>query len=374
MATKNAISFDTAVSIDELRVAIPSFGPTITMIIKGEPGIGKSTLLPMLAEDNGDQWRRPGDVFPDDKYNYIYVDCPVKDPSDLGMSIPVHTSKQLEFYASGLFMLDDPRPKYIMLDEMMKAPKMAQIMYTRLALERMAGDRPLPKGSVVFGTSNNETDGVGDSMLAHAGNRVMLVRMAKPSALKWLTWASEKKINRIVRTWVAMNSRCMASYLDGGQEDNPYIFNPTNSAMSFVSPRSLTNGAHVVMEQVNKMPQNMTKAALAGSIGQSAAESMMALSSMEKEIIPTKDVIADPAGVDMPEKPAALFMMMFNAIDDLITQDDLSQFMVFINRVPSTECTTLFYSMLCQNKRTVRLAKNNAQVKEWSKNNLDMLV
>lgn len=371
--SKNAISFDTPVSIDDLRRALPLLGPKISVIIKGEPGIGKSSLLGMLAEDNGDAWRRPGDHFPQDKFQYVYVDCPVKDLSDIGMSIPVHESKQLEFYASSLFCLDDPRPKVIMLDEFMKSPKLLQVLWTRLLLEKMVGDRALPADSYIFGTSNNQTDGVGDSMLSHARNRVLEVRLGKPTTMEWLTWAGEKKINRIVRTWVAMNPRCMASYLDGGQEDNPYIFKPTSNEQ-FVSPRSLANGAHPVMENSSKLSAAMSKAALAGAIGQSAAESMSSLAVMEKEIIQTKDVIADPEGVTLPEKPAALFMMMFNAVDDLQTQDDLSQFMRFINRIDSSECKTLFYTMLCQNKRTIRLARNNQQVRDWSVKNLDMLI
>jgi hypothetical protein len=376
MAVNSVLSFDTPVSINDLRTAIPLYGPHITMVVKSEPGVGKSTLLKMIAEDNGDKWRSPRDTgdFSDDKYDYIYVDCPVKDAPDTGMHVPVHATKTLEYYVSSLFKLGSKKPKVIMLDEFMKAPKMMQKIFTRLAQERMAGDEPLPKGSYVFCTSNNETDGVGDGMLAHAGNRVMIVRMKKPSAAEWNVWAGENGVHRLVRSWVAMNPRCLASYLDGGQEDNPYIFKPTGTLLSFVSPRSLAQGAHTAMAYKQKVSQAMTTAALAGSIGQSAAESMAAFISLEKEIITTSAVIADPEGVTMPEKPAALFMMMFNALDDIQVQDDLSQFMKFINRVASTECKTVFFTMLCQTKRTMRLAKNNTEVAAWAKKNLDFLI
>ena len=376
MSVKSVVSFDTPVSINELRTAIPLYAPHITMVIKSEPGVGKSTLLAMLAEDNGDKWRSPRDTgdFSGDKYDYIYVDCPVKDAPDTGMHVPVHASKTLEYYVSSMFKLNSNKPKVIMLDEFMKSPKMMQKIFTRLMQEHMAGDAALPKGSYVFCTSNNETDGVGDGMLAHAGNRVMIVRMKKPSATEWNVWAGENGIHRIVRSWVAMNPRCLASYLDGGQDDNPYIFKPTGAVLSFVSPRSLAQGAHAAMIYKDKVSSNMTTAALAGAIGQSAAESLAAYLSLEKEILHTKDVIADPEGVTLPEKPAALFMMMFNALDDIQVQDDLSQFMKFMNRVPSTECKTVFFTMLCQTKRTTRLAKNNSEVSAWAKKNLDFLI
>jgi len=78
------------VSINELRTIIPLIGGELTPIIQSEPGCGKTSLLAMIAEDNGDKWRSPADgtSIAGDKYDYIYVDCPVKDMSDIGMTIP----------------------------------------------------------------------------------------------------------------------------------------------------------------------------------------------------------------------------------------------------------------------------------------------
>jgi hypothetical protein len=288
------------------------------------------------------------------------------------MNIPVHETKQLEYYASALFKLDSPKPKVIMLDEILKAPKMLQVLFTRLMLERMAGDRGLPDGSVVMGTSNNQSDGVGDSMLAHAGNRVMILKVRKPNMFKWLPWSTEKGIARSIRAWVAMEPRCLASYLDGGQEDNPYIFKPGNTVLSFVSPRSLAL-CDVVVRNEKQVSKNMFKAALAGTIGVSAAEALLAFIVMEKELIDVAEVIKNPTTVDMPDKPAALFLMMFNAVDTITTQDELSSFMQFVDRIPSSESKGIFFFMLMKDKRTVRLAKNNEQVKQWASKNLDML-
>jgi hypothetical protein len=371
-ATVKQLSFDKPLTINDLRRAIPVYGKTITPIIQSEPGCGKSSLLAMIAEDFGDEWRKAGDNFADDKYDYIYVDCPCKTIPDIGMSIPVHDSKSLEFYAAELFMLHSKKPKVIMLDEMMKSPKMLQIMFTRLMLERMAGDRHIPFGSIVFATSNNESDNVGDGMLAHAGNRVMKLSMMKPDARQWLVWAGANGIARSIRAWVAMNSRCLASYRDAGQEDNPYIFRPNNGVLSFVSPRSLAK-ADVVAENREKLGNYITEAALAGTIGASAAGDMAAFFVLEKEVIPTKEVIANPLSVAMPEKPAALFMMIFNALDDIQTQDDLTGFMQFVNRISSDEVRTIFFTILMGNPRTMKIGKNNEQVKTWAKDNIQLL-
>ena len=232
--SKSTINFVNTVSIKELRTLIPLVGSEITPIIQSEPGCGKTSLLSMIREDLGDG------------YDYIYVDCPVKDMQDIGMVIPNHTTKTLEYYVADLFKLDSPKPKVILLDEFMKSPKLLQVIFTRLMLERMVGDVPLPDGSIVFGTSNNASDGVGDSMLAHAGNRVCIVKMQKPDADTWLAWASDNGVHPLIRAWVNMFPRCLNSYTDGGNEDNPYIFNPSKSALSFVSPRSLAKASVIV--------------------------------------------------------------------------------------------------------------------------------
>jgi hypothetical protein len=372
MSQNQVVNFDGALSINELRRVIPVYGPSITMVIQSEPGCGKSSLLAAIAEDNGDAWRKPGDVCPGDKFDYIYVDCPVKDSMDVGAYIPDRDAKQLQFYASELFMTKSPKPKYIMLDEMMKSSKMLQVIWTRLALERMAGDARLPDGSVVFATSNNETDGVGDGMLAHGGNRVMRVRMKKPNHTAWLGWAAENSISPIIQTWVALNQRALASYLDGGQEDNPYIFRPGNKALSFVSPRSLAK-SDIVVRNADRFGPEVTKTALAGVIGKAAADSMAAFLQLEKEIIATSEAIASPDTAPIPDKPAAQIMMALNAIQDLQTQDDLSAFMTYMKRMKSEEIRALFFSQLMTVSRTAKLGRNNAEVCAWVEKNFDLI-
>ena len=130
------VQFVNTVSINELRTIIPLIGGELTPIIQSEPGCGKTSLLSMIASDNGDTWRSPADgtSIEGDKYDYIYVDCPVKDMSDIGMTIPNHANRQLEYYVSELFNLSDPKPKIILLDEFMKSPKLLQVIFTRLML------------------------------------------------------------------------------------------------------------------------------------------------------------------------------------------------------------------------------------------------
>ena len=370
------------VSINELRKIIPLIASEITPVIQSEPGCGKTSLLAMIAEDNGDKWRSPADgmSIAGDKYDYIYIDCPVKDMSDIGMTIPNHTTQTLEYYVSSLFNLNDPKPKVILADEFMKSPKLLQVVFTRLFLERMAGDKPLPRGSLVFATSNNAGDGVGDSMLAHAGNRVCIMRMAKPNVNEWLEWAGQTvtigdkvqaRVSRVIRAAVAMFPRCLASYTTGDQNDNPYIFKPSMSSLSFVSPRSLAK-ADVIVRNRDAIGENGTKVALAGTVGASFAGDMAAFISMEKSLIDVKDIVKSPESIPMPKDISAQLMIMFQAVDVLDTQDQLTKFMMFVERIPSSEVQGVFFTMMMRNTKSIRLARNNAKIAEWAKNNHEL--
>lgn len=59
-ANVNTLQFGSSMTIKELRKFIPVVGKELTVIIQSEPGCGKTSLLAMMAEDNGDEWRKPG--------------------------------------------------------------------------------------------------------------------------------------------------------------------------------------------------------------------------------------------------------------------------------------------------------------------------
>jgi hypothetical protein len=375
------IQFTDTVNIEQLAAMIPVMSATsadvddhVTPVIVSEPGVGKTSILKLIAENNGDKWRHAGDNFESDKYDYIYVDCPSKDFMDIAGTIPNHVEKSLEQYIGALFKLNSAKPKVIMLDEVFKVPKLMGVLFTRLQLERMVGDKPLPVGSVVFATSNNSSDGVGDAMQAHQGNRVCLMRMEKPDARRWNKWAGENGISSTIRAFVAMNPRVLNSYMDGGQENNEFIFNPTKptQTVSFISPRSLSKCNRIVKNR-NTWGKAAADVALAGTIGLSGAKLLSVFIDMESQIVAFKDIIANPMGITVPEDVAALCMTLFNAVDDIQTQDDLSKFMQFVQRMKQDELQSVFFTMLLDNKRTTKLAAGNETVKQWAMANYKYL-
>jgi hypothetical protein len=238
-------------------------------------------------------------------------------------------------------------------------------------LERCVGDTPLPEGSIVFGTSNNQSDGVGDTMLAHAGNRVCIVQMEKPDVTTWLTWATNNKVSALVRAFVHTFPRCLASYTDGNQDDNPYIFNPKKPQLSFVSPRSLAKCSTIV-DNRDSLGENTTMAALGGTIGQSASADMSAFMRLESQLPKFDDIITNPETTPIPEQISAQLMLMFQAVDKVDTQATLTAFMKYLKRIASSEMQAVFFTMLVRHKTAVKLARSNAEIAEWATKNHEL--
>lgn len=373
MANLNALNFVEPLTINEIAQSILHLGPQRTIYIKSEPGCGKSSLLKLLAEMNGDKWRAVGDVCPTDKYNYCYIDATNIDLGDLYMRAPDVAEKKLIQYLTDL-VPNNGKPCVIMIDEHGKAPtKMMKQALTRLVLERCLGDWKLPKGSIVFSTSNNESDMLGDNLPAHSRNRIVEVPMRKPNDVIWLGWAAKNGIHPLTMAWLSCNKRALASYTDEGQADNPFIFHPARPDMQFVSPRSLETASDITKLRV-RLSDDVISTLLAGAVGAAAAKSMVAMFTLDKEVIPTEQVIANPDTCAVPSKTAAVFMMMFNALDDLKTQDDMTAWLTYVDRIGSEEIFATFYMMAFKSPKIVRLAKGNKRMIDWAMKNSPMLL
>jgi hypothetical protein len=361
------INLAPTISLNEAVLAVMLYGDETTQSFIAEPGIGKTTILRNTAIRNGDKWRRPGDYYPTDKYCYIYVESPLKDNQDVQMGMPDMKSETIKTIIGDLFMMNDPRPKCILLDEERKAPKMLQIIFQSLKLERVIGGKPLPKGSLVFSTSNSASDGVGDTVQAHGINREKVYTVRKPTAGEWAVWASNNNVDTILISWALMNKRAFDSYTTLSPDEvekNGMIFNPRKPAQPFLSPRSLALCDTVVRKR-HMAGENLTRAALHGSVGAVAGESIMAHIALANDLQRFEDIIKDPENIGIPEKIAAQIHIIINAVDEVQTQDHLTQFMKWLKRAKSNELQAIFFTMIAKNDRTKVIANMNPEIQSW---------
>lgn len=354
-------------TLDDVVTLLDIAGAEQAFVLRSEPGVGKSSTLAMLAERHGDKWRKPGDFFPTDRYVYVYFDCPFRDVPDVVSGIPVMETKRIEQFIAAALCMDDPRPKVIMLDEILKSAKLLQLIFMRLLLEHFIGDSPLPAGSKVYGTSNNGSDGVGDTVMSHGANRVTFIEVQKPDVPSLCAYMERTGVSPITRAWVSMTPRVLASYRDEGFDDNnPYVFNPRKpNQESYASPRSIVRN-DVYVRNHDKMSDDMLFASMAGTIGASAAADLLVFIRMQATLTPPAKVIKDPLGTPLPTSPAATCLLVQNLCDYIKTQDDLSAACTYINRLEHEELQSMFYLHATSGSpRIAALAALNPKVTEW---------
>lgn len=354
----SAINFGTSVSLKEAAQLIVS-NPDIRFMLRGEPGIGKSSLEVMIKR-----------LLP--HYLFSYIDAQCMDLGDIAMPVMDHEAKVTRYYPNARFGMHLGQPVCIMIDEFAKGMQPVQNMLHPL-LERThprLGDMPSPKGTIVFLTSNLSSDGVGDNIKAHTKNRVTMLHVRKPDAEEWMEWAVQNDIDPSVIVWVKNYPHALASYLDGDQAENPYIFQPKKMQEAFVSPRSLAAASHIVANRKHYNESSLV-AALAGTIGEAAARDMQASIAYQDQLPPWKTIVEDPKNAPVPDSAGACAVLVFGAVSR-VDKQSLPGFMEYLKRM-DTEWQAVFAVSLAKHPGKSALAFGNKEFAAWVAVNQDVL-
>ena len=344
------------VTLDQAANLIATCGTTNTFLLQGQPGVGKSAILGMLAKQ-----------LPD--YLPCYIDVANLDLGDLGMPV-IDRDRMVTTYAPnsrfGIGRGQD-RPVALMLDELGKGSRPIINMLLPVILERRLGDVNLPTGSIVFGTTNLATDGVGDNVPAHAWNRMSVLDVANPASDAWIAWGMEAGVSPEVLAFAREYPQVFERYdLLSKDVKNPYIFNPsTGNTRAFCSPRSLEKASNIV-----KMRAQLGDAllpALIGTVGDSAARDMEAYVQLADRVTPTTVIAKDPAFAPLPDGVGAYFLMSFK-LAATATPETLDAFITYVDRWKSFEAATLFINSLASSESKVRFCvKNRAFTQKCAK-------
>ena len=351
----SVINFGDSVSLREFAHGIGTVGGDVTIIGQGEPGIGKSAMLKVLQN-----------VYPD--YEVAYIDCTLLDLGDFALPYTEVAGdfKVTKFAPNARFKMHMGKPVIVMLDEIGKAMKAVKNVLLTLMLEQRIGDAYLPKGSIVFGTTNLLSDGVGDMLEAHATNRICKVTVRKPDADEWIEWALDNDIAPEVIAWVKQFPHALMSYTDVSQKDNPYIFNPTKAGGgAFVTPRSLEKASHIAKKRAN-LGDALTISLLSGTIGESASRDMQAFFTVVDKLPTWEAVVANPALAKMPDDTVAKCIMVFSAIAR-VDKDTLSKWLTYSKRMDMEWQALFATSVMKSNKQSFVVM--NSDFKDWALQN-----
>lgn len=302
-----------------------------TVLVEGDMGAGKSSILTMLAE------RMPS-------HAACYFDCTTKDLGDI--TIPMLKDLDGQDYVRfatneelGLHLSD--RPVILMIDEYGKANPAVKNALLRLMQERQVGSYKLHPDSLIFATTNLGAEGVGDLLPPHARNRIMVVRMAKPTHTAWIEWGINNKLDFSLLGWVRDNPQLFQSFTEiTDPEENPYIYHPRAvSRPAFVTPRSLHKASNLLNKRDN-LPDNVIIAGLIGTIGDRAAMDLMAFVKLADDLPTLNSIKNTPETAKIPEGAAAQCLIIYRTLT-AIDRDWLDAWMVYLERM-SKEAQGMF--------------------------------
>lgn len=321
--------------------AILTIGASNTIMLRGQPGMGKSSLLRAVAVQ-----------LPD--YVPSYIDCTNLDLGDVAMPVVDREAMVTHYAPNARFNVrrDSTAPVLIMLDELTKAMRPVQNMLLPLILERRLGDVSLPVGSIVFATGNLDADAVGDTLQPHAANRMTVADYRNPTAEEWLQWAAANDIAPSVMLFVHENPQVFDRYDSlGNKQENPYIFNPlTGNIRAFVSGRSLEKASNIVKAR-DTLGDAMLPL-LAGTIGEPAARMMEAAIAIESRV-PRRDVIlADPGRAPLPADISAAYLLALRCAAQA-SPKTIEAFTTYVLRWKHAEARTLFATSIASNKEKI---------------------
>ena len=265
------------------RVAeyILTVGAEQAVIVIGKPGIGKTSMLAKQAELNGDKWRKPGDYFPEDKYCYIMLVAAGLDVQDFGMGMPVRETKTIERFIGALLHPNDPRPKVICFDEYGKITNILKAPTRNLLLEKSMQGLTLPEGSIVWATTNNPADGLGDVLKGHEGNAMTAIYADNPPLAEWFKWAIPKGLSAMTQMVLRFTPEMFHAYDTHDVKNNPYVFDPAKRAISFVSLRSLWKNDRAHCLNSKRLSREDFFCGVAGTLGEAAARVFMTFRDIE---------------------------------------------------------------------------------------------
>lgn len=345
-------------SFTQVLNLIAAVGDKRTVIVEGENGIGKTALFHALK-------KHPKFA---DHIAVDPVDCTqLSDGSvwmpDLDRENGV--SRELPNERFGVSKVNQlgvngAKPIMVFLDEIAKAPQFIKNVLAPIIYERRVGNYHMPEGSVVFCATNLAVEGLGDSIQAHLRNRLVFVKMRKPTAGEWVQWAIDKGVNASVIAFVNSYAQVMDSFLDyekGGKhegkqqdKDNGYIFNPRSMALAYATPRSLVAAGDVLDAGDGVLDDETLEAALVGTVGATTAESLSSFVRFGRDICSLERVLKDPATAPLSDNPTAQLVQVFQFVSRVDTREDAEKVVEYVWRMRA-EMQSIFCNSVAQSQR-----------------------
>ena len=332
--------------------------PRVRFLLRGEPGVGKSAIVKELKRLLG--------------YPEAYVDCANLSLGDLAIPVPNHENGTINWYHNARFKLQLGEPVIVMLDEFLKAgEEEMNMLHPMLEVDNpRLGDVSVPEGSIIFATSNLDSDGVGDQLAEHTRQRVVELVIRKPNAEEWLKWAAQNNINPTMRAWVERYPYALDSYVDGNV--NEFNLDPTKPNRNVVSPRVFEIAGRLLDQRAAINDDDALLAALCGAGGKPFGESLMAFVHYQDQMPKFQQIVDDPFNTDIPHEVGARAVLIYGLVHRA-TPENFASLMDYIERIEDPEWQTVFCLNVANTNGKKMIAFTDGRFAKWLEENEDIL-
>ena len=353
-------------SASQVVSLVAAIGDKRTVIVEGENGIGKTALfhalrkLPKFANhiavqpidctqlSDGSVW------MPDlDRENGVSRELP---------------NERFGVSAFNQLGVNNSKPILVGLDEIAKAPQFIKNVLAPIIYERRVGNYHMPEGSVVVCFTNLSIEGLGDSIQAHLRNRLVFVKMRKPSADEWVKWATDNRVNPMIIAFVSNEPRVMQSFLDyekGGMfegkdlsKDNGFIFNPKSTQLAYATPRSLVAASDILDAGLGVLDDDTLEAALVGTVGATTAQALSSFIRFGREICEYSRVIKSPDTAPLSDNPTAQLIQVFQFVTRVADRTEAEAIVKYVWRMRA-EMQSIFCNTVATSQRVAMFATIN---------------
>ena len=343
---------------------IEAMGPTDWVRLIGPVGCGKSSILNSLAKRNPD-------------HQPIHLDVPTMDFPDFYMPSVDKEKQESMLYLNRTFGKSDPRPKIYLYDEWDKAMESVKKMTLQQLLHLDFNGWTPPEGTMRFSTGNLNSEGVGDTIQAHAMNRNIEIEIGKPTVNEMVDYALDNGWAPEIIVLLQEVPECLDDYRDMddsniGSEDermkhNPYIHDPKVHKGQFVTPRSLERGSRII-SKLGHVKESMFKAC-AGNWGEAMTQKFRTILRTSEDLPRWQDIMDNPDTAKLPASGIAETILVTKAQHQVKSDEAMSTWMTYLNRIESLETQCMFATMMYRMQDKQKIAMLNKSFGDWVKKN-----
>ena len=280
----------------------------VPIFLWGPPGIGKSSIIAQIAEDQG--------------IACIDLRLSLLDPTDL-RGIPFfNTNDESAIWAPPSFLPDGSEEKGILfLDELNTAAPMVQASAYQLILDRKIGEYSLPDGWAIVAAGNRESDrGVVFRMASPLANRFVHLEMT-PNVEDWKLWAKESNIETSIIAFISYRPYAL------------FAFNTQNDEKSFATPRTWEY-VNEILE--SKPDDDLLLTMISGAIGEELGASFLAFRAVEEKL-PDIEEILKGTTKEVPVETSALHILCTSLsmrVDDETSSEEINNILGYTLNLP----------------------------------------